>query len=165
MCTGSWWRDAGRDKFIIKGKRGEAFPFFRMSALVSCPPARPKGFAIVPRPQSARASSLVSVDAFADAICATGAYRLTYLWKPSLPHTICFRCLFTLKRSDPRVAAHPSCAVTPSRRPHMPLPHKGWMGRSPSRGSRGEEPLAGCRGSAPTGIPKGGALRPSLPSA
>ena len=45
--------------------------------------ARPKGFAIVPRPQSARASSLVSVDAFADAICATGAYRLTYLWKPS----------------------------------------------------------------------------------
>ena len=32
----------------------------------------------VPRPQSARASSLVSVDSFADAICATGACRLSY---------------------------------------------------------------------------------------
>ena len=31
----------------------------------------------VPQPQSARASSLVSVDSFADASCATGAYRLT----------------------------------------------------------------------------------------
>ena len=32
----------------------------------------------VPRPQSSRASSLVSVDSFADAICATGACRLTH---------------------------------------------------------------------------------------
>ena len=32
----------------------------------------------VPRPQSARASSLVSVDSFADLICATGACRLTH---------------------------------------------------------------------------------------
>ena len=66
--------------------------------------------AIDPRPQSARASSLVSVDSFADTSCATGACPLSHLWKPSRPPlTIFVHRSATHKQYlfDTRVAAHP----------------------------------------------------------
>jgi len=49
--------------------------------------ARPGGFAVVPRPQSARLKPLVSVDSFSALFVATGDERFSHPWTPSRPLT------------------------------------------------------------------------------